>query len=522
MKLVTASQMANIDKRAIQEIGIPGLVLMERAGRAVVKALYEILPDVSGRRIVVVCGKGNNGGDGFVVARLLKEKQALVSAFLLASKDEVRGDALANLQKAIAVGVKVQELVDNSQIGTLTHVLERSSGVVDAIFGTGFKGAATGIPALAIEAINSSCKPVIAVDIPSGLSTDTGKAEGPCIKADVTVTFGLPKVGQVFYPGKTLCGRLVIADIGFPKEAVDTEDSTLELFLQEDVVKLLPDRPPDAHKGKFGRIIIIAGSTGMTGAATLSALAATRIGAGLVTVGIPESLNDILEVKLTEAMTKPLPEIRKKRCLALRSLGEIRQLTSKANCLALGPGLSTHRETVELVKRILRTENLPIVVDADGLNALTGEASILKERTGDTVVTPHAGEFSRMTGQPIEAILEDPIRSARDFASEYGLTTVLKGAPTVIATSDGKVCVNSTGNSGMATGGSGDVLTGIIVGLIGQDLSCADAAKLGVFLHGLAGDIAACEKSSMGLIAGDIADSIPKTILSLTSTSNKS
>ncbi|MCK4590534.1 MAG: NAD(P)H-hydrate dehydratase, partial [Candidatus Latescibacteria bacterium] len=382
--------------------------------------------------------------------------------------------------------------------------------LVDAIFGTGLKGTVKGLAAGVIETINRCGRPVVAVDIPSGLDADGGKSSGPCVQATTTMTFGLPKIGQVFYPGKSKCGRLIVAEIGYPPEVIEEERCRTNLVTGEEVAQLLPRRAPDAYKGSCGRIAIVAGSVGMTGAAALASMAALRIGAGLVTLGLPASLNDILEVKLTEVITKPLPEVRKRRCIALRAIGEIRRMLHDVQCLAIGPGLGTHHETAEMVRRIVAREiEIPTVIDADGLNALAKDISSLRETGAEIVITPHAGELSRLTGRPIAEITASPLKAAESFAQEFKLTVVLKGAPTVIATSDAELYVNSTGNAGMATAGSGDVLTGTIVGLIGQGLTPAEAAIAGVFIHGKAGDLARQQKGEMGLVAGDILQFLP-------------
>jgi len=513
MKLVTAQQMANIDRRAIEEFGVPGIQLMERAGEGVFNLIKEVVGEVKGKEIGVFCGKGNNGGDGFVTARLLHQDGASVLVLLLGRKDDLRGDAEINLKKTLDLEIQVTEVLNEDDLSSVKEVLRSAELIVDALFGTGMRGVVKGLAASVIEMINNSSKPVISVDVPSGLSADGGQISGSCIQAMATATFGLPKVGQVFYPGKSRCGRLKIVDIGIPAEAVDQEGCRANLIMEGDVARLLPRRKPDVHKGDCGRIIVVAGSVGMTGAAALTSMAALRIGAGLVTLGVPASLNDILEVKLTEVMTRPLPEVRKRRCIALRAVGEIRRLLDGADCLAIGPGLGIHHETSELVRRIVKEASLPIVIDADGLNALAKDLSPLKDTAAEVVVTPHPGELSRITGRPVSEIASDPVMAATEFSGEFGVVVVLKGAPTVIAGPDGEFYVNWTGNAGMATGGSGDVLTGSIAGLIGQGLSPREASITAVFLHGKAGDIARDRKGEMGLVAGDILDLLPEAVI---------
>jgi len=512
MKLVSSAQMASIDRRSIEERGIPGIRLMERAGRAVYREVREVLGGVLGRRVAVVCGPGNNGGDGFVVARLLRADGAFVRIYLLAERGRVRGDALANMERAEGAGLEVSEVLDGGGLEAMAAWVEGCDLIVDAIFGTGLRGTVTGVPAGAIDIMNGSPAPVVSIDIPSGVEGDSGRALGSSVQAEVTVAFGLPKIGHFFFPGRALRGRLVLADIGLPEDAVDAEPCSLFLTTVDEASRLLPRRPPDAHKGDCGRVLIISGSVGFTGAAAMTAQGALRAGAGLVTVGIPKSLNDVLEVKLTEPMTLPLPEVRKRRCLSLRALGGILPFEEKVDIVAIGPGISTYRETVELVGRILVKGKRPMVLDADALNALSKDISPLRECGREAVITPHPGEFSRLTGAPVDEVLADPVGAARGLASDIGKVVVLKGAPTVIASPSGEVYVNPTGNAGMATGGSGDVLTGIIAALWGQGLSALDAARCGVFVHGLAGDLAKRSKGELGMSAGDIIDFLPEAI----------
>ena len=503
--------MTSIDRRAMGS-GASGFDLMENAGRGVFEAVVERLRASGGQRVAVVCGKGNNGGDGFVVARRLRAAQVSVQAFLLARAEAVSGDAGAHLQKARSEGVEVREIVREEEVGGLVRALETADLVVDAILGTGLRGGARGVAAGAVEAINGAGRPVVAVDVPSGLDADTGRAEGACVRAALTVTFALPRIGHFFYPGRARCGALRVVDIGIPRVAVEAEGVEVDLVTAEDALAWLPRRRPNAHKGDCGRVVILAGSVGLTGAATLCAAAAVRGGAGLVTVGTPTSLNDILEVKLTEAMTVPLPEVRRRRCLSLRARGEVLRLVARADVVALGPGLGTYRETVGLVHRLLADIRSPLVIDADGLNALKGRADLLKTRIGPTVITPHPGEFSRLTGASISEIEADPIGGARAFAKAHGVVVALKGAPTVVADPSGGVSVNPTGNAGMATGGSGDALTGLIAALVGQGLDAEVAARLGVYLHGVAGDIVRDRNGEVGLAASDLADTLPEAV----------
>ena len=529
MKLVTSSQMRNIDKKTIDGIGIPGLELMEKAGVGVALVAKEMLGEAKNKKVAIFCGRGNNGGDGFVVGRYLSEWGASVQLYLTAKREEVSGDARTNLKKAEKLGLLITEVLKKEEIPAKIE----ADLIVDALFGTGFSGEITGFMKEIVERINSSRVRVISVDIPSGLHADTGQFTGACVKTERTVTMALPKIGHFFFPGKEMSGRVSMVDIGVPEHVIEEENINLNLITEEEVKKMLPKRPGDAYKGTCGRVVLIAGSTGLTGAASLASLSSLRTGAGMAILGIPQSLNPILEIKLTEVMTKPLPDVRKKGALALRGLGEIRELLKWGDCCAIGPGLGQHFETVELVRRLVSKINMPTVIDADGLNAIAKDVSILKECQAPLILTPHIGELSRLNGVPIGEIAKDGstsltinrIKYASDFAKEYNCVLVFKGAPTIISEPSGQTYINPTGNAGMATAGSGDVLTGIIVGLLAQMLMLRrdedikkimlDSACAGVYIHGLTGDLAKEEKGEMGMIAGDMMEKIPQVLLKI-------
>jgi len=497
--------MQNIDKRAIDGMKIPGLELMEAAGGKVVDAIINRFGNPEGRSVVVVCGKGNNGGDGFVVARLLHEKGARVGLHLIGEKSAVKGDAKANLDRIEKLGLQLRQI---SKADDFT-IPEHADIIVDAIFGTGFSGDVKPPYAGIIEKINESSAPVVAVDSPSGLNGEDGTVADPTVVADITVTFGLAKLGQTIYPGKEFCGVLLVADIGFPAKAIDDEDISLAFLMENEAALMLPHRSPDSHKGDFGKLFVLAGSEGFTGAAAMAADSGLRSGAGLVVLGCPSGLNDILETKLTEVMTKPLPEVRKRRCFALRGLGEIREMIKWADAIAVGPGIGTYHETRELILRLISRLDKPAIFDADALNILSKDMSYLKNHTAPLVVSPHPGEMARMTGKPIEHITKNRIDTALEFADEYNLVCILKGGPSVIAAPSGQAWINSTGNEGMATAGSGDVLTGLIGGFLAQGMMDIDAAVLGCYVHGAAGDLAFESLGSHGMIAGDILHMMP-------------
>ncbi len=507
MKLVTSAQMRAIDHRAINELGIPGLQLMENAGQGIAAWMREIFRDnVKGKHFAIVCGKGNNGGDGYVIARYLHQWGANVEVFLLGEREAIKGDALVNLIKLEPIGLSVHPILNSPVLPDF----RKYDMVVDAIFGTGFSGEVNPAVSKVIEAVNSSGTTVLAVDTPSGLNCDTGEQPKSCVRATYTATLALPKVGHYFYPGKSYCGVTKIIDIGIPAKVLDGLNLSVNLTTPWQVHDLIPDREPTAHKGEAGKLFMVAGSVGMTGAATLAAQAAVKSGCGLVTVGCPKSLNDILEIKLTEAMTRPLPEVRSARCLALRGLGDILQGIGNADASCLGPGIGRHHDTKELFKRLIAGLDRPAVLDADGLFPFSGQPELLKNCKADLVLTPHIGEFSRLSGLSIEQINQDRIKAASDFAIATGKVVLLKGAPTIIASSNGSCFINPTGNPGMATGGSGDVLSGLIGALLALRMSAYDAAICGAFIHGWAGDLAQRAVGTFGMSAGNIINYLPK------------
>jgi NAD(P)H-hydrate epimerase len=509
MKLVSALQMRAIDRRAIEGLGIPGLELMESAGRGIAHYIKDILQgETKGKRIAIFCGKGNNGGDGYVIARYLHSWGALAHVFITSERSEIQGDALVNLQKIEHLGIKATRLGMSDAL----PILSGTDLIIDAIFGTGFRGEADNQVKRIIESINSSGIEVLAVDTPSGLDNDAGSIANVCVRATFTASLALPKIGQYLYPGRAYCGQIKIIDIGLPAEAIQRDELPLNLATPGFVKQAIPDRKPTAHKGDCGKLFILAGSVGLTGAATLAANAAIRSGAGLVTVGVPRSLNDILEVKLTEAMTKPLPELKQRRCLPIRAYGAILENIALADAVCLGPGVGRHFETMELFRRIIARLEKPAILDADGLFAFSGKPELLKECRADLVLTPHEGEFSRLSDLPVEEITANRIATATKFASEIKKVVLLKGAPTIIAGPDGSVYVSPTGNPGMATGGSGDVLTGVIGSLLALGMQGFEAAICGAYLHGLAGDLAKKSVGTFGMTAGDIVSHLPKAI----------
>lgn len=515
VRVFRTEEMREIDRVTIEEYGIPGMVLMENAGLQVLRVVVGILGSFPGRRAVVLCGKGNNGGDGFVVARHLINSGSQVQVFLAGEAEAVKGDVRTNLDILDRMGVVPVELGPET-IREFRETLKDADLIVDALFGTGFAGAASGFHGEAIEAVNRARSEygltVVAVDIPSGLPGDTGRPAGPCIRADKTVTFGFPKPGQLLYPGAEYVGGLIVADISLPTGAPGRAglDLVPAAFMVTPAMagSALPRRSPDAHKGTYGHVLVVAGSPGYSGAATLTATAALRGGAGLVTAAVPETIHDIMEIKLTEAMTRPLPVV--DGHLTPDAVPEVLRLAGKATAVALGPGLALASETVSFVRRFVPRCPIPLVIDADGLNALVGQTDIIKECKVPVVLTPHPGEMARLLGMATNQVQGDRLGTARRLAQTTGAVVVLKGARSVTADPRGRLWINTTGNPGMATGGSGDVLTGVIAALMAQGLEAEHAAWLGVYLHGLAGDLGTGRLGEVSLTAGDVLHYLPE------------
>jgi NAD(P)H-hydrate epimerase len=502
MKLATRDIVREIDRASIEEFGIPGLVLMENAGRAVAKVVLQDFSEAN--NIAIFAGGGNNGGDGFVVARHLLGHGLDVTTYTLSDPKKYKGDALTNFRALRKIGGRIVEMK-----GSLSEY-KRADLIVDALFGTGLDGEVYGFYREVIEFMNSQATPLLAVDLPSGLDSDTGFPQGVSVRADVTVTFVIPKLGLAIYPGIDYAGKVYVVDITTP-DFLERE-IPFELITYDTIRKTLKPRHSNTHKGTFGHLFVLAGSPGKTGAATLVALGALRAGTGLVTVGVPKSLNPIMEEKLTEAMTEPLPESEEGILGKVSLPAALKIMSSRKTALAIGPGISVGDDTSYFFYEILRKSKLPLVVDADGITLIAQNLAILKETQVPIILTPHPGEMSRLIGKTSDEVQKTRISVARDFSTMYNAYTVLKGARTVVSTPDGKTFINPTGNPGMASGGMGDVLSGTIGGFLAQGYSPADSCVLGVFAHGLAGDLAAEKKGEAGIIAGDLANLIPEAL----------
>jgi len=506
MRVVTAEEMADLDRRATAEFGVVAGVLMDRAGQQVAAIVSGLLTATNGRRVVVLAGKGNNGGDGLVAARYLRRAGAEVTVLLLERPDLFTGDAAAALAAAHEAGVPTREVSPETLGGELTMLLASADVLVDAIFGTGFRGSITGLVGDVIGAANRSGKPIVAVDVPSGLHADTGRLAEPHIRATQTVTLGLPKVGLVLYPGAEAAGALYIADIGYPPALLTTAGISAHLVTASMVQAVIPARRPDSHKGDHGRVLIVAGSVGFSGAAILAALGALRVGAGLVTVGVPASIYPIVASRIIEAMPTPLPA--SDGMVAAGALEHVKALAAACDVIGIGPGLSRDFGAMHVVTGIFGVDR-PLVIDADGLNVLVGKTNLLAQARKPVVITPHPGELSRLVEVPVAVIQDDRIKSARAAAGRFRCIVVLKGARTIVAAPGGEAFVVPTGNAGMATGGMGDVLTGVIVGLMGQGVAPLGAAYAGAYLHGLAGDLIASARGMSGMLASEVADHLP-------------
>ena len=487
--------MATADEATIAS-GTPGFVLMERAGRAVARATVALAGRRYGARVAIVCGKGNNGGDGFVAARVLHGEGVAVRCLLLAAESEYQGDAAAHLRDMRRAGVKPRPFETDSLI--------HCDVIVDAIFGTGFRGRAEGRPAEAIETINSSAARVLSVDIPSGVAGGTGAVEGPAVMANVTVAIAAQKLGTVLQPGAGRAGRVEVVDIG-----IELGDASLYVAEASDIRAMLPTRSVDAHKRSTGSVLVLAGSDGMSGAALLTSRGAARMGAGYVTLVSTSYVDHAKKSLIPEAVSRIVsdhselgPEVMEAFSIDIE----------RADAVALGPGLGTGPRQRALVEAALGTIDVPLVLDADGLNALTEDTAPLRKRTGPTVITPHPGEMAtllQISGKDVQA---DRVAVARRAASDLGCTVVLKGAGTIVAGPEGAAILNPTGGPGLATAGTGDVLTGVIGALLAEGLDPASAAIAGVFVHGLAGTLAGRSAGGRGTVAWDVAEALPAAV----------
>ncbi|MBX9689698.1 MAG: NAD(P)H-hydrate dehydratase [Candidatus Obscuribacterales bacterium] len=520
MRILTTAQVRALEAAWIKNCHEHwGMVLMEIAGLSASKMLLDLMEGMPAA-VTVLCGRGNNGGDGLVIARHLYRAGVDVSVFMIGSSSGTSNSAENQINRDIleSLGIEINIIAENDLEPLKTSIWE-TSAIVDALLGTGLDRPVEGLYAELIEMMNESARPILSVDIPSGINSDTGQIMGTAVRAAATATFGSIKPGLLCHPGAMLAGEIKIIDIGLPlPESLPEElrDSLPQLEIPRwflatafDLQEKLPVRPSDSHKGSFGQILLVAGSLGMTGAALMAAKSGLRSGAGLAILATPKSLLHALPAE--EVIYKGLSET-EAGTISLDALRDIEAEMERAQVMVIGPGLSSNVETIQFVHELVKKVRVPCVIDADGLNALSQNIKILADTEGGFVFTPHPKELSRLTGKPVKDIQADRIRAAQDAAKRFGATIVLKGANSVVATPDDDVFIIPTGNSGMATAGSGDVLSGIIAGLIAQGLNRTWAAVAGTYIHGAAGDLAAAEIGEDGMLAGDILSCVPAVI----------
>lgn len=514
MKLLSAAEMKEIDRRTSSEYLIPSIVLMENAGIRTMDTIEAILNGVAGRSFVILAGRGNNGGDGLVIARHLINSGAEVNTFLLGEVEALSPDALINYRILEKMQAAILPLKNAADLDHFMLLLMNVDLVVDAIYGIGFKGSLDTFASQVVKILNWSRTPVLAVDIPSGLEADTGKVHGEAVKADYTVTFALPKLGLIMDQSRPFVGQLTVADISIPGDLLQTDSLKTQLITEDMVKSWLKPRRRESHKGSYGHALVIGGSPGMSGAAIMASWAALRTGSGLVTVAVPESMLPFVDASVPELMSRGLPETIE-GAISTEAWPLLESLLGTASVCAIGPGMSRYSEANALLHLLLENAGIPVLIDADGLNALKGDAGILKNRQVPIVITPHPGEMSRLLNIPVEEIQQNRYEIARHFACEWGITIVLKGNNTVVASPTGHAYININGNPGMATAGSGDVLSGIITGLIAQGVKPTQAAVAGVYLHGRAGDQAASQNGQRALTATDLIQMLPGVLLGL-------
>ncbi len=504
-RVLSSAMMRKADKDAIEKAGIPGIILMENAAKGCVQEILADFPDICGKKIACFCGKGNNGGDGLAIARLLSRLGALVTVFLTHG-DSYHGDASINREIITHMDCKIYHVPDN--IEDSVHSFDI---IVDAIFGTGIYGTVDDDTFKTINAINSSGKYVLSVDIPSGINADTGEICGVCINAAKTVTFGAYKPGLLMFPGCDYTGKITVCDICIPDSFLS--DANTYCTDKDFVAKNLPKRADNSQKGDYGKVLIIGGKTGMAGAPCMAAQAALRIGAGVVTLAVCESLNDIVQTKLTEAMTCPLPEV--DGHLSKDATEKILELAQKSDCVLFGPGLGTSEDIYYILDSLVQSSSVPLIIDADGLNVLSKHPQLIEKCRCNLIFTPHEVEMSRLCGQTLSDVCDNRMEVSQSYAQQNGVTLILKGHHTIVTAQDATQYINITGNPGLATGGSGDVLAGITAALAARGLKEDIAAAIAVYIHGKSGDIAAKHLSQDSLIATDVIEYIPHAIKSV-------
>lgn len=503
MKVSRVAEMRNLDRRATADFGITQEILMENAGEATYFVILKEL-GVKGKKFVIFCGAGNNGGDGFVVARKIYSTGGEARIFLLGERDKLEGAAKKNFEIISRMPIEINDV---KSIEPAKTAVFHGDAIVDAIFGTGLTREASGIHKDVIELINESGKKVFSVDIPSGVNGDTGQVVGSAVRSHYTITYGLPKIGNMLYPGFDLGGKLYLSHISFPPSLYNTDS----IKVQVNTLVELPPRGRDTHKGSYGKALFIAGSSSYLGAPYFSALSFLKAGGGLSYLATPGSISPFLASKGSEIVFIPQKET-SSGSLARESLEELVEFSKRVDMVVLGPGLSLNDETQELARELARKIETPLLIDGDGITAIAGETKLIGERKAETILTPHSGEMSRLTKMEVDEVNKDKISVLQKTASELNAIIVLKGAHTLTGYPDETVYINTSGNPGMATAGSGDALTGAIAAMRGLGLATGDAVRTGVFMHGLSGDLAAREKGEDGITAQDILDYLPNAL----------
>lgn len=509
--ILTSKAQRKLDERAVTA-GITSLALMESAGRSAAEIILARVPDIESKHVVIICGRGGNGGDGLVVGRYLQDRSPHISVFLFAQRGQLRSDTATNAA-ALEKRGSASLIYLTDDLAPLQKALTEADVVIDALFGVGLDRPLEGRYSMAVAMINDCGTQCVALDIPSGLAADNGRIFDCAVKAELTIAMEFLKPAHLLFPARHYAGKVDIAAVDYPERARAEIEPSAFLIEQSDIQPLFPARRQDGHKGDFGRVLVVAGSRGMTGAAILTAQAALRSGAGLVYLAAPRSLNSILEATLIETITIPLPD-HQGRLSNTAKEPLLANLEGK-DVLAIGPGLSRSSQVGDLVRTVLAEAKVPVVLDADGISAFTDHLHLLEEVETELILTPHPGELAGLISIPPEEISADRFAVARTFAQQYHLHLVLKGKPTVIASPRGEVFVNPTGNTGLASGGSGDVLTGIIAGLIGQGASGLNAALLGVYLHGFTADMLATDRAERAILPTDLLAVLPQAIFKL-------
>lgn len=510
MKVSKVAEMRDLDREAQQKFGIPQEFLMENAGEAV---YFVILKEfgIKNKKFVVFCGVGNNGGDGFVVARKITSNSGDIKVFILGDKNKLKGSAKKNFEiisnlACRQTGMPI-EVYDVKSIESAKAVIMESDAIIDAIFGTGLVRDVSGIHKEIIQLINESEKTVFSIDIPSGVNGDTGKVQGTSVKANYTITFGLPKIGNMLYPGQGLCGKLYVSHISFPPSLYNRD--SIKVAINEPLE--LPMRKQDTHKGDYKKVFFIAGSSNYLGAPYFSALSFLKSGGGLSYLAAPKSISSFIANKGSEIVFVPQKETAS-GSIALENKAELLRFSEKVDMVVMGPGLSLNKETQKLVRELTKEIKKPLIIDGDGITAISEDIEIVKKREAETILTPHSGEMSRITGIDIAQINKNKIDILQETTKRLNAIIVLKGAHSLIGYPDERVFINTSGNPGMATAGTGDVLTGTIAGMFGLGFSLKDAVRTGVFMHGLSGDLSAVDKGEDGITAQDILDYLPYTL----------